>query len=216
VVTVLDPDLQATGAHCSHCFRRIESSEPFELPADTDPLHSKFCSKDCLAANKSQSHSLLFTTESPLPEEMVTAHVSPDAIEARQKVQANFASFIKKEGRAVPLLVARFIGRQVAREITKMTSSGQTPDPKDDYTGADIEEYQLADHMERLRYLEVQSPTEEYRLLVDILQTALPGLEQFVTDERHATLLGKMAYNAMGVCFGGGRDDKAGPIVFMS
>ena len=216
MVSVLDPDLRATGAHCAHCFRRIESSESFELPADTDPLHSKFCSKDCLAANKSQSHSLLFTTESPLPEEMVTAPVSPDAIEARQKAQTDFASYTKKEGRAVPLLVARFIARQVAREITKMTSSGKTSDLKDEYTGADIEEYQLADHMERLRYLEVQSPAEEFRLLVDILQTALPGLEQFITAERHATLLGKMAYNAIGVYFGGGRDDKAGPIALTS
>jgi len=45
-------------------------------------------------------------------------------------------------------------------------------------------------------------------LLAKVLATAVPGLEQFVTDERHATLLGKMAYNAYGVCFGGGRDDK--------
>jgi len=36
-------------------------------------------------------------------------------------------------------------------------------------------------------------------------------LEQFVTEERHATLLGKMAYNAYGVYFDGGRDDKPQP-----
>jgi len=39
----------------------------------------------------------------------------------------------------------------------------------------------------------------------------LPGLEQFITDERHATLLGKMVYNSYGVCFNGGREDKPIP-----
>ena len=51
---------------------------------------------------------------------------------------------------------------------------------------------------------------EEVKLLAKVLATAVPGLDQFTSrDERHATLLGKMAYNAYGVCFGGGRDDKA-------
>jgi import receptor subunit TOM20 len=146
-----------------------------------------------------------------LPEEIASAPLAPDAIEARAKAQAKFAEYIKKEGRAGPLLVARFIARQVAIETTKMLSGGKITPSKNDYTGADSEEYLLADHMERLRYLEVKPLEEELPLLVDILQTALPGLEQFVTSERHATLLGKMAYNAIGVTFGEGRDDKVGP-----
>lgn len=180
------------------------------IPLTEEPnlLSSKFCSKACLVANKTQSHSLLFTTEPPLPAEIGSAPVTPQAVEARRAAQADFVAYIKKEGRAAPLLVARFIARQVALETMKMVEGGKKPTEKGDFTDAESGEYLLADHIERLRYLEVVPPAEELALFVKTLQTALPGLEQFVTDERHATLLGKMAYNAFGVCFGGGRDDK--------
>lgn len=46
---------------------------------------------------------------------------------------------------------------------------------------------------------------EELPLISAVLEKTLPGLEQFVTEERHATLVGKMLYNAIGV---GSRDDK--------
>lgn len=69
-------------------------------------------------------------------------------------------------------------------------------------------DYSLYDHLERLRYLEVEAPEQETKSLRDVFQTALPGLEAFITDERHAMLKGKMAYNAYGVVYNGGRDDK--------
>ncbi|RDB20101.1 Mitochondrial import receptor subunit tom20 [Hypsizygus marmoreus] len=209
VVTALDPDIQIAGTHCAHCFRVIQSPMSIQLPSESNPLSSTFCSKACLISNKSQSHSLLFTTESPLPPEITPAAPPPEAVEARRRAQANFVAYLKKEGRAAPQLVARFIARQVALETSKMVEGGKKKaSEKDDFTDAEGGEYLLADHIERLRYLEVKPSPEELPLLVNILQTALPGLEQFVTDERHATLLGKMAYNAFGVCFGGGRDNK--------
>ena len=79
---------------------------------------------------------------------------------------------------------------------------------QNDFTDADGEEYLLADHIERLRYLELVPDATGIKHLAQVLECALPGLEQFVTEERHATLLGKMAYNAYGVYFNGGRDDK--------
>ncbi|KAF5388439.1 hypothetical protein D9615_000678 [Tricholomella constricta] len=211
VVSALDADLQGSGKHCAHCFRIIQSPMSIELSEEFNPLSSTFCSKACLVANQSQSHNLLFTTESPLPAEISATPVTPTAIEARHKAQEKFIEYIKKEGRAAPILVARFIARQVALETSKMVEGGKKTTEKSDFTDAEGGEYLLADHIERLRYLEVKPPAEELPLLVEILQTALPGLEQFVTDERHATLLGKMAYNAYGVSFGGGRDDKPEP-----
>ncbi|KAF9464812.1 hypothetical protein BDZ94DRAFT_1281731 [Collybia nuda] len=213
VVAVLDADVQAAGTHCTHCLRLLQSSMSIPLTEEPNLLSSKFCSKACLVANKTQSHSLLFTTEPPLPVEIGSAPVSPEAIQARSAAQADFAEYVKKEGRAAPLLVARFIARQVALETMKMVEGGKKPTDENDFTDAESGEYLLADHIERLRYLEVVPPTEELSLIVKVLQTALPGLEQFVTDERHATLLGKMTYNAFGVCFGGGRDDKPEPAV---
>lgn len=74
-----------------------------------------------------------------------------------------------------------------------------------DFTDAENGDYLLADHIERLRYLEVKPSEEELPLVSAVLEKTLPGLEQFVTEERHATLIGKMMYNAMGV---GSRTDK--------
>lgn len=77
-------------------------------------------------------------------------------------------------------------------------------------------DYTLYDHLERLRYLEIEVPEQETNLLRSVFETAIPGLESFITDERHATLKGKMAYNAYGVVYNGGRDDKVrGPLLTM-
>ncbi|KAF8076722.1 MAS20-domain-containing protein [Lyophyllum atratum] len=213
VVTALDADLQGSGKYCAHCFRVIQEAMSIQVPAESNPLSSTFCSKVCLVANRSQSHNLLFTTESPLPAEISAGPATPSTIEARRKAQEKYVAYLKKEGRAAPILVARFIARQVGLETAKMVEGGKKPTEKIDFTDAEGGEYLLADHIERLRYLEVTPPEEELPLLVDILQTALPGLEQFVTDERHSTLLGKMTYNSFGVSFGGGRDDKPEPTV---
>jgi import receptor subunit TOM20 len=123
-------------------------------------------------------------------------------------------SYIKKHGKTTLLLVARFIARQVAAETAKMMPVGSTSLPFSDLPEAESGDYTLYDHAERLRYLQVAAPDEEVKLLAKVLATAVPGLEQFVTDERYATLLGKMAYNSFGVCFGGGRDDKV-PYVYV-
>lgn len=167
-----------------------------------------------MISSKKQSHSLLFTLDPALPPEIPSAPPPPVALEARREAQTKFAEYIKSSGKSVPLLVARFIARQVQGETQKLvqaTSPGAVHGaPENDYTDADagVERYVLADHLERLRYLEMVPNATETELLVKVLQTALPGLEEFITAEKYATFSGKMAYNAFGVCFGGGRDDK--------
>ncbi len=140
------------------------------------------------------------------------------ALETRKSAQAPFVEYIKNNDRASPLLVAKFIARQVAIETNKMVQSAKSAVPalspsqdataENDFTDADGGEYLLADHIERLRYLELVPDANGMKHLSQVLESGLPGLEQFVTEERHATLLGKMAYNAYGVYFDGGRDDK--------
>jgi mitochondrial import receptor subunit TOM20 len=113
---------------------------------------------------------------------------------------------MKRQKKASPLLAAKFIARQVSIELAKMFQN--IPMPTTDLPGSDPdgEEYGLNDHVERLRYLELEVIPEESELLRNVLRYALPGLEGAVTDERYAILLGKMAYNLFGVCFAG--DDK--------
>jgi hypothetical protein len=179
---------------------------------ESDFLDSVYCSKECQIKMKAQSQSLLFSLDSPLPPEMAPP-MPPQAVEERNKAQKAFAAYLNNAAKSVPLLVARFIARQVAAETAKMTPTSPSAPLTSDIFAIDGGEYTLYDHIERLRYLEVPAPEDEMKLLREVLQHALPGLEQFVTDERHATLLGKMGYNIYGVCFGGGRDDKVSMIL---
>lgn len=105
---------------------------------------------------------------------------------------------------------------QSVKSAVPGTSSSQDADAaKNDFTDAEGGEYLLADHVERLRFLELAADADGMKHLSQVLETALPGLEQFVTEERHVTLLGKMAYNAYGVYFDGGRDDKVSLVLFL-
>ncbi|KAF4619887.1 hypothetical protein D9613_004960 [Agrocybe pediades] len=217
VVTALDPDLQEKETHCDQCLRPIQAGMSIQASPESSPLKLSYCSKACMLASKSQHHSLLFTLDPALPPEIPSAPATPELQEARREAQAKLAEHITKERRLVPLLVARFIARQVAFETQKLaqaTAPGTTfAAPEADYTDSDnkSEKYVLADHIERLRYLETVPNKDEFKLLRDVLAAALPGLEEFISDDKYATLCGKMAYNAFGVCFGGGRDDRPVP-----
>ncbi|KAG6334866.1 hypothetical protein ID866_4226 [Astraeus odoratus] len=208
IVTALDMDLQGKGTHCSYCLRSMDPSTAIR-PA-SDRLNSTYCSSECQDNAKTYSETLLFSLESPLPEALAPA--LPASVTAtRDKAQQAFAEYLQKSGKAAPQLVARFIARQVSAETAKMIPPALRARGGSDLVLTDGGDYTLYDHLERLRYLEVTPSEEETKLLKEVLQSALPGLEQFVTEERHATYLGGMRYNAFGVYFGEGRDDKPEP-----
>ncbi|KAJ3501131.1 hypothetical protein NLJ89_g9479 [Agrocybe chaxingu] len=215
VVAALDSDLQSKGTYCGQCLRPIEPEMSLSIKdVSTSSFCQTYCSKACLLVAK-KSHNILFTLDSPLPPEIPSQPPRPEQLEARKEAQAKFAAYLKKEGRSVPLLVARFIARQVGIETEKLieaTNPGAkgTTSAEQDFTDSDniIDGYSLTDHIERFRYLEAKPNTEEKTLLADVLNLALPGLEAFVTEEKHTVLAGKMSYNVFGVCYGGGRDDK--------
>ncbi|THV08202.1 MAS20-domain-containing protein [Dendrothele bispora CBS 962.96] len=207
VVAALDYDLQNAGTHCSHCLRAVDPPTAVKTPQD--PINAVYCSTECQSTAKTQSHALLFTLERPLPAEIPTEPITPVQLEARRKAQVQYVEHLKKVNKAAPLLVARFLARQIALEMNKLIpGAGEGKDKENDFVDADGGDYLLADHLERLRYLEIKADKEEIELITDVLQTVLPGLEQFVAEERYSVLLGKMAYNAFGVYFDGGREDK--------
>ena len=172
-----------------------------------DPLKATYCSKACQTKASSESHNLLFGLDPPLPNFPAMTPMSEIAKEERKKAQERLAASLNC-GKTTPLLVARFIGKQVTAEIRKLGADATSTTPITASRGASSEGYSLYDHIERLRYLELSTQQEEVQLISQVLETAMPGLEQFVTDERYTTLKGKMAYNAIGVCYGGGRSDK--------
>ncbi|KAG2013245.1 hypothetical protein CC2G_010177 [Coprinopsis cinerea AmutBmut pab1-1] len=226
IVAVLDSDLQIAGTHCTHCFRVIEPGLSITDENVSKIMPSAYCSKSCLVASKTRGHALLFTDESPLPKELLAGPM-PDMLDSagRQAAQQKFYDYLKSSNRNLPLVAARFIARQIVAETNRLASLasgiGAKPSPstpgsgseENDYVNAEDGDYQLADHLERWRFMDVVPPEGEMSLITDLLKQTLPGLDQFTTEERYAILSGKMAYNAFGVCFNGGRDDRPAPEV---
>ncbi|KAI6024482.1 hypothetical protein EDC04DRAFT_2723876 [Pisolithus marmoratus] len=208
IVTALDSDLQGKGTHCNHCLRSLDPSSA--VRPESDRLDSVYCSIECLDKARTHSQTLLFSLDSPLPAPLA-ATILPAARAARDEAQQAFTDYLKKRGKAASQLVARFIARQVSAETAKMVPSGRGSTKGAEPVLTDGGDYTLYDHLERLRYVEVTPPEEETKILREVLKHAIPGLEEFVTEERHATYLGGMSYNAFGVYFGEGRDDKPEP-----
>jgi mitochondrial import receptor subunit TOM20 len=178
---------------------------PLRFPDDL--LNTAYCSKTCQTKASTESQNLLFGLDSPLPHLPAMPPISDVAKHGRREAQQRLVASLSS-GKVTPLLVARFIGRQVAAETIKLGTGSVGNTSITASGGAANEEYSLYDHIERLRYLDLSTQHEEVQLVSQVLETAMPGLEQFVNDERYTTLKGKMAYNVIGVCFGGGRSDK--------
>ncbi|KAJ7437081.1 hypothetical protein B0H11DRAFT_632966 [Mycena galericulata] len=204
MLTSLDYDLQLAGTHCTHCLRHIQPSLGSLDLTSSAGTKSGFCSKPCQIASKSQWYSFLFTLDPPLPAVVELAQSTPTAaaLEARCAAQAQLFAYLSKDSRVGALLVAKFIARQLSA-TTKTAGKGTA-----DFAQADNGEYNIEDHVERWTTGQVNPPPEEYPLLASLLKATLPGLESFLTEVSHKGLLGKIAFNAFGVCFGGGRDDR--------
>ncbi|KAJ7129224.1 hypothetical protein C8R44DRAFT_776214 [Mycena epipterygia] len=205
MLTCLDYDLQLAGSHCTHCLREIQpslGSLPLTSSASTK---SAFCSKPCQVASKTQWHSFLFTLDPPLPAVLELSQITPTAaeLEARRSAQAQLVAYLNKDKRVGTMLLAKFIARQLTASNTKTT--GKRPP---DYAEADSGEYRIEDHVERWSTGSASPPPEEYPLLLTLLHTTLRGLEAFLNEDSHKKLLGKMVFNAFGVCFGGGRHNR--------
>ncbi|KAG9018835.1 hypothetical protein FRB90_009122 [Tulasnella sp. 427] len=210
VVAVLDSDLEASlrdpTASYYTCFRHIETPAEPVKPESPDALGSVYCSTECRDAAANDHHMLLFGSE--LTGILQSLNVSaPDAAkqEARKAAQEKLAKYFQEHGKSGILLVARFLARMVAEETKKLATAGGGLSAS--------QEYSLYDHVERLRYLEFSEDqwSEQKDLLSEVLKLSADGLEEFLKDERYGLLLGKMAYNGVGVSFGSGRDGKPEP-----
>lgn len=195
--------MQGKGSNCSQCFRQI--SGPLAIRPPSDALSPTYCSKECQLQASVQHHALLFGSNPPVVVDASQAvAIDPTKVEARKAAQATLVERINSSGKAGLLLVARFIGRMVSDETKKLTAStsGSAKPPGDDYS--------IFDHIERLRYLEIDESdvSKDNEALGEVLKLSAEGLEEFLKNGRYAMLLGKMAYNAIGVTFSGGRDDK--------
>ncbi|KAI9069255.1 MAS20-domain-containing protein [Trametes sanguinea] len=207
-VVALDADLEGKGTHCSYCFRSIEEGKAI-TPAH-DKLGSAYCSEECRIKGHLGWQNILFGLDPVLPPELDNG-MSALTADQRKKAQEPFTEFITTKAKRANLLAARFVAKQIAHETVKLLPK-KPKELEEELKGmADKDIYNIGDHVERLRFVEGHVTDEEVKLLGAVLGSALPGVEQSVTEERHAALVGKMQYNAIGVTPGGGRDDRPVP-----
>lgn len=111
VVAVLDADLEGKGSYCSYCLRKIEDDIVYRMD---DDLHgSAFCSTECRSKSKTEYQNILFGPEPPLPAELAATELPAELTAARREAQAEFSKFVKAQDKSNPMLVAKFIARQV-------------------------------------------------------------------------------------------------------
>lgn len=119
-----------------------------------------------------------------------------------------YVQFLKEVGEfTVPHLIARVLARQFSLEALKLLPSGTSGAESGGNSGMPpldapkSIEYNLWDHVERLRFLDQSVTDEEHDVTVNLFRAALPGLEEFLTDERHANIKGKLLFNMIGIAF---------------
>ncbi|KAF9293834.1 hypothetical protein BGZ88_004835 [Linnemannia elongata] len=128
-----------------------------------------FCSASCEKSATTEFHAVLCTKDS----------------EDAASPERSLYDYTKETNNKYPEMIAKFLVRMVHEETL---NSG--------------EEYNLFDHIERLRFLEVRpsaAEEKEIELLKVALGSKIPGIEEFINEERYLTLKGKLLYNAYGI-----------------
>ncbi|KAI9225405.1 MAG: MAS20 protein import receptor-domain-containing protein [Piptocephalis tieghemiana] len=93
---------------------------------------------------------------------------------------------VKEGNLKVPSMIAKLFTTAVAEEQKRIAA--ELPS----------EEYGVWEHLERLRYLELTPGPEEAKErdnIISLLSTKVPGMEEFVNEERYLTLKGRILYN---------------------
>lgn len=203
IVATLDGDLQGSGLYCSHCLRQIVKGVAI---ASSDRLSSVYCSKKCQTQSGIQSQNFLFGDEAPLPLPEAAGDLGRGS--PRSKAQDELVKVWKNAGSGF-FLVARLTVMTIMYELSKILPEENAGALRSELPEIlQGSEYSMVDHLDRLRFIDVSVPEEEQKALNSVLSVTLGAPETVHTDERHTTLRGKIAYNAIGVCFGGGRSDK--------
>ncbi|KAI8054279.1 MAS20 protein import receptor-domain-containing protein [Syncephalis plumigaleata] len=172
VVSALHPSLEG-GPFCTHCMKYISPTEPSRFCSSCGDK-ARFCSDACYDAAQLNYHVLL----------CAGTHAQP-AVKTNKLIE-----MAKGADEVLPVMAARFLLQTVQEEQRRVA------------TGASEEEYGIWEHLERLKYLELE-PTDqdmnERRAVLDVLEDKVPGVGDYFTDERYMTLKGRMLYNTYGV-----------------
>ncbi|KAJ2609189.1 mitochondrial import receptor subunit tom20 [Coemansia sp. RSA 1365] len=111
-----------------------------------------------------------------------------------------FALLAQQSHELSPILIAKFFGilldREKKKELERMLGGTNVKQ------SSEIDEYTTWEHLECMRYLELVPTSNDSRMLKklgDLLNSNVPGLTEFVTNDRYTMLKGKLDYNAYAV-----------------
>ncbi|KAF9937490.1 hypothetical protein BGZ67_001223 [Mortierella alpina] len=125
-----------------------------------------FCSGECQQTAAEEFHDILCAKD-----------IDEGAATAVQELQ----DYTKATRKLVPEMLAKFLVKMVYEESLNRG-----------------EEYNSFDHMERLRYLDVPATADEEKeieLLKVALGSNIPGIDEFITEERYLVMKGRLLYN---------------------
>lgn len=131
--------------------------------------HVVFCSTECKVSASQEFHDVLCTKDT----------------EGTSGPERSLHMYTQTTRNVVPEMLAKFLVRMV---FEASQNSGV--------------EYNSFDHMERLRYLEVSLSAEEEKemeLVKGALGSNIPGIDEFITEERFLLMKGRLLYNLYGV-----------------
>ncbi|TDL29532.1 hypothetical protein BD410DRAFT_779958 [Rickenella mellea] len=207
IISALDPSVQSAKTHCSQCMRKVQTD--MTISPESDLLDSVYCSKKCQLDAKAQSQNFLFGLEPPVPLDIIPLPITADTQSARKEAQTSFVDYLKRTSKVGPLLVARLVATQIGYELAKAVN----PQLASSFTGHpgsnSNSPYSINDHLERLRYLQMTVPDAESTLSRNLFKKTLLDFGEEHSTLRHIVIRGKIAYNAIGVCFPGDETTKA-------
>ena len=198
MVAALDFGSYKSGDFCTHCFKRLQAGTHASI--EPDSLRGAFCSQQCNLRTKLQTDNFLFAEGRALPLGL-DEEPSEEAKVDKKEAQEGFIDTWKNSGKASVLLAARLSALQVNAEIVKAVSQAEALRAEFPQL-CFVHEYSVADHMERLRFIDTEIPKVELRSLQHLLAVTMPTLSATFTDERYSVMRGKIAYNAFSVNIG--------------
>ncbi|KAJ1919534.1 mitochondrial import receptor subunit tom20 [Mycoemilia scoparia] len=130
------------------------------------------------------------------------------------KEAASFVKQCRESNELAPIIIAKFFSTLIDKEKKKELARAVNADSKSE---SDDDEYTTYEHLERLKYLEIIPSKDDavaLKQLSGMLASKIPGLGDFINEERYVTLKGKLAYNTFATKLGSsekvaGAQDKA-------
>ncbi|CAG8578621.1 8821_t:CDS:2 [Paraglomus brasilianum] len=187
IVCALEPSLEGT-TFCSYCLTECSNT----VSDSNDLFGPIYCSVACRTKAFDEYSNILFSTSnasSSTAHDIAPGHNAPSSPSFSHETASRLISLIKSSNAKYPLMIARFLARMIYEETEKVAKGVE-------------EEYGTFDHIERLRYLEIKpTPAEkgEIELLRELLASKVPGIQEFISEERYLMLKGKLMYNAYGI-----------------